>query len=250
MVALISLLVIVTVSIIIVRIGAVALTMTGISKDLAVFQAQSAFSGVGFTTDESESVVKHPVRRRIIRGLMLMGNAGLTSAIAGLILTFYRGTGQDLALRLGLVVGGLALLWLISTSRLVDRMLTRLIKAGLNKFAKLEIRDYARLLEVNKGYTVSELEVEDHDWLCNRKLHELALTKEGVLVLGVRRSEGEYLGAPHGNTIIQCGDILTCYGREKLLQALASRSAGIRGDSEHATAMEEQKHIEEEESEK
>lgn len=58
MLALISLLVIVTVSIIIVRIGSVALTMTGVSKDLAVFQAQSAFSGVGFTTDESESVAK------------------------------------------------------------------------------------------------------------------------------------------------------------------------------------------------
>ena len=116
MFALISLFVIVTVSIIIVRIGAVALTMTGVSKDLAVFQAQSAFSGVGFTINESESVVKHPVRRRIIRALMLMGNAGLTSAIAGLILTFYRGTGQDLALRFGLVAGGLGLLWIISIS--------------------------------------------------------------------------------------------------------------------------------------
>ena len=78
MVALIPLFVIITLSIIIVRIGAVALAMTGVSKDLAVFQAQFAFSGVGFTTNKSESVVKHPVRRRIIRLLMLMGNAGLT----------------------------------------------------------------------------------------------------------------------------------------------------------------------------
>jgi len=59
MIALISLLVIITVSLIVIRMGAVALSMTGISEDMAVFQAQSAFSGVGFTTKESESVVNH-----------------------------------------------------------------------------------------------------------------------------------------------------------------------------------------------
>lgn len=248
MIALISLLAIVTVSIIVVRIGAEALTMTGVSKDLAVFQAQSAFTGVGFTTAESESVVGHPVRRRIIRALMLMGNAGLTSAIASLILTFYRGTGQELAARLGLVAAGLGLLWLISISRFVDAMLTKVIKASLNKFTKIEVRDYAKLLEVGKGYTVSELEVEDLDWLCDRNLSELSLASEGVLVLGIRRADGKYLGAPHGDTMLRKGDVLTCYGREKLLQGLASRSVGAKGDSEHRTAAEEQERIREEES--
>jgi hypothetical protein len=59
MVALTSLLVVITISIAVVRMGSVALVMTGLSKDHAVFQAQSAFSGVGFTTTESESVVGH-----------------------------------------------------------------------------------------------------------------------------------------------------------------------------------------------
>ena len=54
MFALISLLVVIVVSIIIIRIGAVALEMTGLSKETATFQAQSAFSGTGFTTSESE----------------------------------------------------------------------------------------------------------------------------------------------------------------------------------------------------
>ena len=181
MVALVSLIIIVTVSIIVVRIGSVALTMTGISKDLAIFHAQSAFSGVGFTTNESESVVKHPVRRRIIRLLMLMGNAGITSAIAGLILTFYQGRGQLLVIKLALVIAGLGLLWITSMSKFVDRILTKIIKAGLNRFTRLEIRDYATLLEFEKGYAVSELEVKAQDWLCSRKLSEMALPKEGVL---------------------------------------------------------------------
>jgi len=248
MIALISLLVVVTISMIVVRIGAVALTMTGLSKDLAAFQAQSAFSGVGFTTTESESVVRHPVRRRIIRILMLTGNAGLTSAVASVVLTFYRGTEQDLALRFVVVIAGLAALWILSASRFVDRILTSLIKAGLKKWTRLEVRDYARLLEIGKGYTVSEVEVSDEDWLCNRTLRELGLASEGVLVLGLRRADGSYLGAPHGDTQIRCEDVLTCYGREELLQSLPYRAVGKQGDEEHAAAVREQQRIEQEES--
>ena len=71
-----------------IRIGSVALEMTGLSREMAAFQAQSAFSGTGFTTSESEYVVSHPLRRKIIRILIFIGNAGIASAIATLVLTF------------------------------------------------------------------------------------------------------------------------------------------------------------------
>ena len=80
MIALLSLLMVILFSIIFVRIGAVALEMTGLSREVATFQAQSAYTGVGFTTSESEYVVSHPVRRRIIRILMFVGSAGIASA--------------------------------------------------------------------------------------------------------------------------------------------------------------------------
>ncbi|UCC96937.1 MAG: TrkA C-terminal domain-containing protein [Phycisphaerales bacterium] len=243
MIALVSLLVIITLSVIIVRIGSVALVMTGLSKDLAVFQAQSAFSGVGFTTRESESVVRHPTRRRIIRLLMLMGNAGFTSAIAGLVLTFYSGSPETLAFRLGLVVLGLVVLWIISTSKLMDRFLTRVIRAALRKWTGLEVRDYARLLELDKGYAVAEIEIGPEDWLCNHRLSELNLTQEGILVLGVRRARGNYVGAPYGQTEIMLSDVLMCYGPEKILRELPHRLTGSKGDEEHAAAVEVQEQI-------
>lgn len=49
MIALVSLLVFILLSIIVVRFGAVALEMTGLSHEIASSRAQSAFSGVGFT---------------------------------------------------------------------------------------------------------------------------------------------------------------------------------------------------------
>lgn len=248
MIALVSLFVIITISVIVVRIGSVALVMTGLSKDLAVFQAQSAFSGVGFTTRESESVVRHPTRRRIIRLLMLMGNAGLTSAIAGLVLTFYDPNAKTLELRLGLLVLGLVLLWLISASKLMDRVLTQAIRAALTKWTRLDVRDYARLLELDRGYAVAEIEVGPEDWLCNHKLSELNLTQEGILVLGVRRAKGSYVGAPYGKTDILAEDVLTCYGPEKILRELPQRPSGPTGDEKHTVAVENQEQIRAKES--
>ncbi|MDF2957610.1 MAG: PhoU and TrkA_C domain-containing protein [Candidatus Alkanophagales archaeon MCA70_species_1] len=71
MIALFGLLVVIVLSVV-VRIGAIALELTGLSRDVAAFQAQSAFSGVGFTTSESEFIASHPVRRRIVRILTFL----------------------------------------------------------------------------------------------------------------------------------------------------------------------------------
>jgi Trk-type K+ transport system membrane component len=77
-------------SILITRVATIALTHTGLTKASAKFQARSAFSGAGFTTSESEMVVNHPVRRKIVMLLILLGNAGLVTAVSSLILTFVR----------------------------------------------------------------------------------------------------------------------------------------------------------------
>ena len=67
----------VIVLIIIVRAGAIALMLTGINSEKAHFQALSAFTGTGFTTNESERTVNNKIRRRIISFLIIFGNGGL-----------------------------------------------------------------------------------------------------------------------------------------------------------------------------
>lgn len=128
MLPLISLLMVILFSIIFVRIGAVALEMTGLSKEVATFQAQSAYTGVGFTTSESEYVVSHPVRRKIIRILMFVGSAGIASAIAALFLSFVGKTQEESLYTLLYLIIGLILLYIFATSKLVDRGLRYIIK--------------------------------------------------------------------------------------------------------------------------
>ncbi|MEE3220394.1 MAG: potassium transporter TrkA, partial [Planctomycetota bacterium] len=54
MVAVATLLITLTVTLLITRVATVALMVTGLSRESARFQARSALTGVGFTTYESE----------------------------------------------------------------------------------------------------------------------------------------------------------------------------------------------------
>ena len=80
MVALISLFLVLVLSMIVVRLGSVALRMTGMNEGSARFQARSAFTGAGFTTTESEQIMSHPMRRKIVSLLIVGGNVGIVAA--------------------------------------------------------------------------------------------------------------------------------------------------------------------------
>ena len=72
----------IVISFLIVRVGAVALELTGLPRGKARFQALSAFTGTGFTTRESEMIVNHHQRRKVVALLMVLGNIGIVSLIA------------------------------------------------------------------------------------------------------------------------------------------------------------------------
>jgi len=237
MISLISLCVVIILSTVIVRVGAIALEMTGLARDASVFQAHSAFSGVGFTTAESEAAVNHPVRRRILRVLMLLGNVGFTSVIATLVLSLSTATQTQFATRLVVLASVVLGLWAISKSRWLDRGLNRLIRLALARWTALSVVDYAELLGISRGYVVSELEADKNDWIAERSLADLALSDEGIVVLGVQRKGRSYVGAPRGSTVIKPGDLVTLYGPEALLRALAAREAGEDGERAHEDAI-------------
>ncbi|MGH9127913.1 MAG: potassium transporter TrkA [Acidimicrobiales bacterium] len=207
MAAISSLLFVMAVSLVITRVATVILAATGMSAQSARFQARSAFTGAGFTTSESERVVDHPLRRRVIMTLMLLGNVGIVAAASTLILGFKGGAGFAGTRVLELVAGMMALVFL-SRSRWVDRRLTALISRVLKRYTDLAVRDVAGLLNLSGSYAVSELAVSEGDWVSGRALVDLALRDEGVVVLGITRSGGAYLGAPVGSTTAQTG---TCW---------------------------------------
>lgn len=235
--AVVLLLIVAFVSLLITRVATVALTTTGMARPVARFQARSALSGVGFTTSEAEAVVNHPVRRRIIMGLMLIGNLGLATAMAGLLGGFLRADAGASLMRAMLLVIGLASLYFFSKSEVVDRRLSRIIGRVLSRHTDLDLRDHDRLLHLSGEYSVKEIAVMPNTWLSNHTLGELRLKDEGVLVLGVTRADGSYLPVPGKETALRGGDSLIVYGSDSAVLGLSSRPVGYQGEAEHERQM-------------
>jgi hypothetical protein len=229
MLAIVSLTVIAGLSLIFIRLGATALAMTGLSRDVAEFQAYSAFTGVGYTTREAEMVVGHPVRRRIVRDLMLAGQVGVTSGAASLVVAFVQVQGTSSAFqRLGVILAALVVMWVAVMSPPARRVTEALIRWTLQKAGVVRPADYSLLLRVHEGYSVGEVDVMAGSAIDGASLARARLGERGVLVIGIERRGGEYVGTPSGSTVLGAGDRLTVYGRDADLEAM-QRTAAVGG---------------------
>lgn len=233
MVAIGAVLVVASLSVLATRLGAIALGATGLSWEAARFQARSAFTGVGFTTSEAESITDHAARRRVVSWLMFLGNAGIVSIIASLVLGFSDAGAREATQRLGVLVAGLLVLLALVRSRWLTPWLRRSMERWLTRLSEDDVRDYAQLLHVSEDYSVRETVVGEDTWLANQELRDLDLPREGVLVLGVRREGGAYVGAPGPGTQLCPGDVAVLYGHDDTLTELDDRPQGSEGESEH-----------------
>lgn len=241
MTAILTVLIVIMFSLIATRAATIALTATGMSRESARFQSRSAFTGAGFTTSESETVVGHPVRRRIIMWLMLAGNAGIIAVLASVVITAVEANDDfNVLVRVAAILVGIVLLWLVFQSRWVDRRITTMTMAALRRWTDLDAHDYATLLHVGGEYGVTELQVREDDWLAGRSLRDLALRDEGVILLGIERQDGTYFGVPNADTTIRPLDILVLYSRRETVAELDRRRRGGSGDASHKAAVREQ----------
>ena len=235
--AIFSLLIILVLSFLVTRIASAALMHTGLSREVARFQARSALTGAGFTTTESERLVNHPLRRRILMLLMLAGNAGIITAVSSLLLAFVDGEdATDAWVKVALLVTGLLALWYVANSEFVDRHLSNLIDRLLKRHTSIEVRDFDSLLGLSGDYRVVELQVSDSDWLCGKTLEQSELSDEGILILAIQRANGKFIGTPAHDLPIQAEDTVILYGHVEALQALDARRYGLEGNREHDRA--------------
>jgi TrkA-C domain len=237
--AIISFLAVLSISLVVTRLAAMALTLTGMSRESARFQARSALTGVGFTTSESEIIVNHPVRRQIIMVLMLIGNIGIPTMIATLAVSLITtAQAEHWWNPVLLMIVGLGALIYAARSLWIEKHLNKVLAKVLKRWTDLEVRDYISLLQLQNGYAVNEMVIRQGDWLDGKSLEEAALPHEGILVLGIQRGSGEYIGAPRATDVIRYGDILVAYGWVDRLKELDQRT-GPAGDAAHKKAVEE-----------
>ncbi len=94
-------------------VGETVFAAAGLPPKAAAFEARSALVGAGYTTSQSEYVVRDPAARRVASTLVLFGYFGPTVIVALLGISFVLPSGEDLTARgvtLFVLIGGLIVL--------------------------------------------------------------------------------------------------------------------------------------------
>ena len=194
--------------------------MTGIDKETAAFQSLSAFTGTGFTTSEAENIVNHRERRKIVKGLMILGNIGIISGLAMLFLSFQGETFSNALAKLGLL--GLVVMVLVAfpIAKGLDNVVDRFITKRLSKMTHFSMGAFSEILKLASGYGIAELLIPDSHLLAGKKLMETDLSQTNILVLAIKRGF-HLIATPKADEEIRAGDRLVCFGYLKGMSKLA-----------------------------
>ncbi len=203
---------IIVISAFIVKIAAVALNLTGLDEKRSFFQALSAFSGTGFTTRDSELVVSHDIRRRIIMFLMILGNAGLITVITTLMLSFLNGGGTPFLVNLIVILVAILLVIKVSLNKNITRKLTKKIQEKLIKSSTFTKRPVEEILRLAEGYGIAEVTLNEGCTDIGKSLIDSSLRQQEILIIAIERGS-KVIPAPHASDQLFLNDTLICYGK-------------------------------------
>ena len=208
------------VSFLIVRAAAIALRMTGLEKKRAIFQSLSAFTGTGFTTREAEKVINHPLRRKIISWLMILGNAGIVTIIISATTSLVNVKGYGLPLHFFVIIIGIFIIYKIGTSKGFIKSWDHFIENKLIKYQVVEedgtVEDLLHLLE---GYGLLRTTIRKGSRMDGVLLSECKVCREDIVLLGIERGKA-WIPIPGKKEKLQEGDNLVVYGHLQSLKTL------------------------------
>lgn len=222
-------------SALVVRVGAIALEITGLPEEKAYFQALSAFVGVGFTTRETELVMNHPERRRIIKMMIRLGGAGVITSIASLAGALVSGPTIFKTFASNVHVGPLplnaaqlTLIVLILTVYLLyhflrkpalNRLVTEVISVWLLKNKVVKQTSIEELMPAGSDYGVFRVTINAAGALRGKMLSEISGSIQDAKLLLVER-EGVAITSFPQNFVFKQNDIATFFGSVEFLSEL------------------------------
>jgi hypothetical protein len=201
----------------VVRVGAILLELTGLQWEQAKFQSLSAFTNSGFTTKEAEDVVKHPVRRRIVTYLIIIGNAGIATTIGAFAGSLMTGNSIGALSNVGIIlVAVLIVTWVARRQGFGTRIRVRLEKY-LSARYDFQAPSAEDLLRLGEGYVLTRITLPKEWPSAGRPLKELDLKDRLVQVLAIERG-ARFYPIPGGDDRLMPGDRVVVYGATESIE--------------------------------
>ena len=111
-------------------------------------------------------------------------------------------------------------LYVLSILGVVKKPLDFVMKKTLKGAGVVRAQDYETLLNVEGGYQVSDFKIDEGHMLAEKLLYESRPSDYGVVVLGIYREDGQFVGAPGKEDMIKVGDTIMVYGNEESLDKM------------------------------
>jgi len=200
-------------SYVVVRAGAIALMMTGMTQDRARFQALSAFTRTGFYSRDAELVVNHPQRKRIISWMMILGNAGLVAVIVTATATITTSQGYQLPITIAAIITGALVFYIYGFT---DRsgLAKKLDNFIENRFVRAHVFEEGTtedLLHLMEGNGLVRITITQGSPFINKTLVEANTPGNEFWIVGIERGR-DWISLPRSREIIKEGDRLVVYG--------------------------------------
>ena len=226
--SIVALFVVIIAFIIVSEIFTILFRLSGLPEKRARFQAVSLLTTSGFTTSESELIMKSSLRRKIARSAMILGytfSAAFISVLVSLIINAGNDGNKETTEDLWIIVACLTLV-------LVVFIILTKIKFIKNAFDKFVIKISYLILKnktdniltvIDKYSTniIAEIYLSFIPQLFIEKNLEESRIKQdyGIIVLAVSRKNNIFTNIQK-DFVFEQGDILTLYGNEKAIKEL------------------------------
>lgn len=204
----------------VIEISVIAFTLTGLEKGVARYQAISMLTGTGFTTDESQLIIDHPVRRRISMGLILFGAFSLAviiSAITNIL-------SDDLRLnKLMIISSVLLVIFILGKTPMTTKLLQHRFEYEMKKNLDISELPIKEALFLSEDDVVTDLVIEENTRLDGEKVEGVFEHGHDINLLFIKRGEVNIRENLVDETI-QAGDKLYLYGNKQAIEKLTEET--------------------------
>ncbi|MEV5114944.1 hypothetical protein [Peribacillus frigoritolerans] len=200
--------------VLVIEISVTLMKLTGLKGTVARFQVISMLTGTGFTTDESKSIIDHPVRRKISMFLILFGAFSLAVIISSIstLLT------DDLRLmELSIIIGILLVLTILVKVPFLNNRLSNKMKSEMYNHYELWEHPIEEVLFLEDEDVVMEIDIYEDSEFIDVKAFDAISHGADINILFIESGEVKIRKELYEYKI-KLGDNLFLYGNKKEIE--------------------------------
>ncbi|MGE6377869.1 TrkA C-terminal domain-containing protein [Peribacillus muralis] len=207
----------------VIEISVTLLKLTGLKSNVARFQVISMLTGTGFTTDESKSIIDHPVRRKISMFLILFGVFSLAVIISSISTLL----SDDLRLtELTIIIGILVVLTVFIKSPFMNKRISAKMKGEMFNHYELWEHPIEEVLFLEEDDVVMEIDIYDKSEFIDVKVTDILSENADINVLFIESGEVK-LRKELCEYKVKLGDNLFLYGNKKEIEETFSKEIEV-----------------------